>query len=99
MEFVTVRDFRNSSKSIWDKVKRDEDIIVTNNGKPTALLINISEGNFDETLQYIRRARLNRMLDEAREEAEDCGFMSDGDIDAEIAAARAGFKAQSGKTL
>ncbi len=99
MEFVTVRDFRNSSKAIWDKVKRDEDIIVTNNGKPTALLINISEGGFEETLQDIRRARLSRMLDDAREEAAERGFMSDADIAAEISAARTEYKAKTGKQL
>ncbi len=99
MEFVTVRDFRNASKSIWDKVKQDEDIIVTNNGKPTALLINISEGNFEETLQDLRRARLSRLLDDAREEAAERGFMSDADIEAEIAAARADYKAQTGQQL
>ncbi len=99
MEFVTVREFRNASKAIWDKVKRDTDIIVTNNGKPTALLININEHNFEETLQDVRRARLSRMLDEAREEAAERGFMSDADIDAEIAAARAEYEAQTGKTL
>ncbi len=99
MEFVTVRDFRNSSKSIWDKVKRGEDIIVTNNGKPTALLINISEGGFEETLQDIRRARLSRMLDDAREEAAERGFLSDTDIAAEISAARTEYKAQTGKQL
>ncbi len=99
MEFVTVRDFRNSSKAIWDKVKRDVDIIVTNNGKPTALLINISEGGFEETLQDIRRARLSRMLDDAREEAAERGFMSDAAIKAEISAARADYKAQTGRYL
>ncbi len=99
MEFVTVRDFRNSSKMIWDKVKQDEDIIVTNNGKPTALLINISEGTFEETLQDIRRARLSRILDDAREEASERGFMSDADIEAEISAARADYKASSDRAL
>ncbi len=99
MEFVTVRDFRNSSKAIWDKIKQDEDIIVTNNGKPTAMLINISEGNFEETLQDVRRARMSRMLDEAREEAAERGFMSEADISAEISAARADYKAQTGRQL
>ncbi len=99
MEFVTVRDFRNSSKMIWDKVKQNEDIIITNNGKPTALLINISEGKFEETLQDIRRARLSRILDDAREEASERGFISDADIEAEISAARADYKASSGRSL
>jgi prevent-host-death family protein len=99
MEFVSVRDFRNSSKSIWEKVTRDEDIVVTNNGKPTALLININEGKFEETLQDIRRARLGRMLEDAREEAAGRGFLSDADINAEINAARAEHKAECGQVL
>ncbi len=99
MEFVTVRDFRNSSKVIWDKVKRDEDIVVTNNGRPTALLIHIEEGSFEETLQDIRRARLSRMLDDARDEAAERGYMSDAEIDAEISAARLDYRVQTGKQL
>ena len=43
MKFVTVRDFRNSSRDIWEKVSNDEDVVVTNNGKPTAILVNVNE--------------------------------------------------------
>jgi prevent-host-death family protein len=99
MQFVTVRDFRNSSKAIWDKVKQDDEIIITNNGKPTALLININESNFEETLQDIRRAKLDRLFDDAREEAAERGFLSEAEIEAEISAARSEHKTKTGQTL
>jgi prevent-host-death family protein len=88
MQFVTVRDFRNSSKEIWDRLKHDEEIVVTNNGKPTALLLNIQEGNFEETLAGVRQARIMREFTRMREEAAERGFLSDEDIKAEIQACR-----------
>ena len=89
MQFVTVRDFRASLKEIWNKLSNDEEIVITNNGKPAALLVNIPEGDFEETLQDVRRAKLLRILEDAREEAAERGFLTDAEIEAEIRAARA----------
>ncbi|MDR2131789.1 MAG: type II toxin-antitoxin system Phd/YefM family antitoxin [Clostridiales Family XIII bacterium] len=88
MQFVTVRDFRSSSREIWDKLSRDDEIIVTNNGKPTALLLNVSENNFEETLRLIRQAKVLRIVGDMREEAGERGFLNDEEIDAEIQAYR-----------
>jgi antitoxin (DNA-binding transcriptional repressor) of toxin-antitoxin stability system len=93
MQFVTVRDFRNSSKEIWGKLSSEEEIVITNNGKPTALLLNIPDGDFEETLQDVRRAKLLRTLEDAREEAAERGFLTDEEIEAEIQAARAEMNA------
>jgi len=88
MEFVTVRDFRNSSRDIWKKLESSENIVVTNNGKPTALLIGITEDGFEETLASIRQAKAMRALNRMREQAAEHGFMSDDEIEAEIQAYR-----------
>jgi antitoxin (DNA-binding transcriptional repressor) of toxin-antitoxin stability system len=88
MQFVTVRDFRSSSKEIWDKLSRDEEIVVTNNGRPTALLLNIPEGNFEETLAGVRQAKAMREFTRMREEAAGRGFLSEAEIEAEIRAYR-----------
>jgi prevent-host-death family protein len=88
MQFVTVRDFRSSSKEIWDKLSRDEEIVITNNGRPTALLVPIAEGNFEETLSGIRQAKAMRDFNNMREEAAERGFLSDEEINAEIQAYR-----------
>ena len=88
MQFVTVRDFRSSPKAVWEKLGGDEEIVVTNNGKPMALLINVPEGSLEETLESVRQAKLMRDFAGMREEAADHGFLSDEEIEAEIQAYR-----------
>jgi antitoxin (DNA-binding transcriptional repressor) of toxin-antitoxin stability system len=94
MRFVTVRDFRSSPKEIWEKLSEEEEIVITNNGKPTALLVNIPEGGFEETVQCVRRAKLFRVLEGARAEAAERGFLTDGEVNAEIQAMRAEINAR-----
>jgi len=88
MNFVTVRDFRNSSRDIWEKLKTGDEIVVTNNGKPTALLISITEDGFEETLAGIRQAKAMRAFNRMQEQASEHGDMSEEEIEAEIRAYR-----------
>jgi antitoxin (DNA-binding transcriptional repressor) of toxin-antitoxin stability system len=88
MQFVTVRDFRSSSREIWDKLGSGEEIVVTNNGKPTALLLNITGDEFEEVLASVRQAKAMRAFNRMREEAAERGFLTNEEIDAEIRAAR-----------
>jgi len=88
MNFVTVRDFRTSPKSIWEKLSESGEVVITNNGKPTALMLNIADGDFEEVLKSIRQARAMRALNAVRIEAEQRGFLSDEEIEAEIQAYR-----------
>ena len=99
MQFVTVRDFRNASGSIWEKLGKEGELIVTNNGKPAAILLDVKENDVEQTLRDIRRAKLLRLLTEAREEAAGRGFMSDQEIEVEIKAARAEFKKKHRRPL
>ena len=88
MKFVTVRDFRNSSRDIWDKVRNDEDIVVTSNGKPTAILVNVSESNLEEVLSSIRQAKAMRAFNKMRQQAANRGYLTEDEINAEIQAYR-----------
>jgi len=89
VKFVNVRDFRNSSRDIWEKVNNDEDVIITNNGKPAAILVNVSENNLDEVLASIRQARAMRAFNRLQEQASSSKDMDDAEIDAVIKAYRA----------
>ena len=73
MNFYTVRDLRTTPKSIWENLSADGEVIITNNGRPTAILFDIADGSCEETV----KAAAN-------------GYMSDEDIEAEIAAVRRG---------
>ncbi len=88
MDFYSVRDLRTDSKAIWNSLASGDEIVITNNGKPSALMIDIPEGSFDEIVQAIRQARAMIAFNSMRRQAAARGFLSDEDIEAEIAAAR-----------
>lgn len=90
MNFYTVRDLRTTPKSIWDNLTTDGEVVITNNGKPTAIMIDISDGSFEETLRAVRQAKAMIAFNSMRTKAASKGFMSEEEIEAEIEAARQG---------
>ena len=57
MKFVTVRDFRSSPSSIWKKLPSERELVITNNGKPIALLTPLSDETLEDTISAVRRAK------------------------------------------
>ncbi|GHU98205.1 hypothetical protein FACS189483_05910 [Spirochaetia bacterium] len=57
MKFISVRDFRTSSATIWQTLPEEQEMVITNNGKPIALLTPISDKTLENTLSSIRKAR------------------------------------------
>lgn len=90
MNFYSVRDLRTTPKSIWDNLTADGEVVITNNGKPTAIMIDISDGSFEETLRAVRQAKAMIAFNSMRTKAASKGFMSEEEIEAEIEAARQG---------
>jgi phage-related protein len=88
MNFYTARDLRTIPKTIWNNLSDDGEVIITNNGKPTALMVHISETNFDEVVKSVRQAKAMIAFNSMREKAAKRGYMSDEEIEAEIAAYR-----------
>ena len=90
MNFYSVRDLRTDSKSMWADLKRGDEVVLTNNGRPSALMIDIPEGSFDEIVQAVRQAKAMIALNSMRRRAAREGFMSDEDIEFLIDEARNG---------
>ena len=88
MEFFSARELRTNTKSIWDNLAKDNDVVITNNGKPYALMIGIPEGRFDETVRAIRQAKAIAAMEKMRNSAAKSGFMSDEEIENAIKDAR-----------
>jgi antitoxin (DNA-binding transcriptional repressor) of toxin-antitoxin stability system len=57
VKFITVRDFRTSSADIWKALPEEKEMVITNNGKPIALLTPISDTTLEANLSAIRRAK------------------------------------------
>jgi len=62
MKFVSVKDLRTSPADIWKKLPSEREMIITNSGKPIALITPINDEMFDDTVTAVRRAKaLNAM--------------------------------------
>ena len=57
MKFITVRDLRTSPAQIWKQLPEEQEMVITNNGKPIALLTPLSDTNLEDTLKAVRTAR------------------------------------------
>lgn len=88
MNFCSVRDLRNTKKEIWDNLDKQGNIIVTNNGKPKAVLMSVSEDSLEVQLKAIEQAKLMMLFNKQRGMARKKGFLSDGEIEDEIAKTR-----------
>ena len=86
MKFISVRDIRTRPASIWRDLNKEHELVVTNNGKPIALLTPLSDNNLEETLRAIRKARATEALRAMRQTAARNGVstMTSDEIDSEI---------------
>ena len=88
MNFFAARDLRTQPKTIWNTLQDNGEVVITNNGHPAALMLDITDGNFEETLKAVRQARAMIAFNNMRKKAAERGFMSDEEIEREIAASR-----------
>jgi antitoxin (DNA-binding transcriptional repressor) of toxin-antitoxin stability system len=90
MRFLSVRDLRSKSAQVWHDLPAERELIITNNGRPIAILAAINESNLEESLAAFRQARAveavaSLQLLSARQSTD---AISMDDIDAEIRAVR-----------
>ena len=90
MDYVTVRELRAQSGKIWERIDAGEEIVVTRNGKPFALLLHTKPSEVEEALRVHRAARFGAVLDHIQAYAKARGLdrITEEEIEAEIAASR-----------
>jgi antitoxin (DNA-binding transcriptional repressor) of toxin-antitoxin stability system len=57
MRFVSVRDLREKSGSLWKSLPEEGEMVITSNGRPIAILAAVNESNLEESLSAFRQAR------------------------------------------
>jgi antitoxin (DNA-binding transcriptional repressor) of toxin-antitoxin stability system len=94
MKFLSVRDLKTKSSQIWQDLPEQKEMIVTNNGRPIALLSSINEDNLEEVLTAFRHARAMNAATSIQFQSVEAGTdrISLDEINAEIKAARANRK-------
>jgi len=90
MEFVSMREFTASPKETQKKLAANGELVVTNNGTPTMLVIDIANRNFLKLIDYLRRQEALDILHDIQMASVRNGTdnISMEEIDAEIAAYR-----------
>ena len=89
MRFISVRDLNTKPKEIWNKIK-DEEMVITSNGKPIALLSAVTEETLEKTIRTIRRSRAVIALEEMQRKSTESGLdkLTTAQIASEIQAVR-----------
>ena len=90
MKFLSIRELRSSTSQLKDFLSNDGKIVLTTNGKPAALIIEVNEDTLEQTLLDIRIAQARRAIREMQEQSVRSGLdkMTLEEINEEIDAAR-----------
>ena len=83
-----MRDLRTNTRTVCENIQSNGESIITNKGKPTFLVLDISKNDFELMLRSIRQAKAMIAFNNMRAIAAENGYMSDEEIEAEISAAR-----------
>lgn len=97
MDFVTTKELRAESGKVWAKLDAGEDIVITRNGKPFALMVHTEPARLEEDLRAIRAERFADNVRKMQQRSVEQGMnkMTMEEIDAEIALARKERKERS----
>jgi hypothetical protein len=89
MRFITVKDLSIRPREVWKMIAND-DVVLTSNGKPMAIISGVTEEGLEKTLKIIRRSRFMAALEEMQAHAAEAGL--DKMTNAEISKAIAGVR-------
>ena len=90
MKFISVRDLRSKSAQVWKQLPQEREMIITNNGRPIAIIAAISDSDLEESLSAFRQARAVEAVASLQRRSVEMGNdkITMDEIDAEIKAVR-----------
>jgi antitoxin (DNA-binding transcriptional repressor) of toxin-antitoxin stability system len=90
MKILSVRDLRTRAAQIWKELPAEREMVITNNGRPVAILAAINEATLEEALSAFRQARAVEAVARLQRQSAERGTskMSSEEINAEIRAVR-----------
>ena len=90
MKILSVRDLRTRAAQVWKELPTEREMVITNNGRPVAILAAINEATLEESLSAFRQARAVEAVARLQRQSVERGTskMSAEEINAEIRAVR-----------
>ena len=83
MDYLAVKDLKKT-RELWEKLANERELVITKDGKPSALMISVSPETLEESLREIRRTLFAAAVSRVRKRAETEGMLDDAAIVAEI---------------
>ena len=83
MHYLAAKDL-NNTRELWQKLADERELVITRDGKPTALMISVSPETVEDSLREVRRALFSAAVSRVRRRAEEEGIPEDAAIAAEI---------------
>ena len=78
MEFLSIREFSAFPRKTQETLKKKGKIVLTNNGKPSMLVFDIANQDFECLVDTLNRVEAMRLLDEIQMQALRGGLSSAG---------------------
>ena len=88
MRFIQITDLQPSM--VWEQLADEREMVITAQGKPIAILLSVSDANWEETLAALRRVRATQAVDELQKQSveNDLDKMDLEEVNREIQAVR-----------
>ncbi len=71
MEFLSIREFNSAPRATQETLDRDGKLVLTNNGKPMALVFKLDGSNFEVTLAAVQKLEHDRFVTQKLADAEE----------------------------
>ena len=90
MKILSVRDLKTRAAQVWRELPAEREMVITNNGRPVAILAAINESTLEESLSAFRPARAVEAVASLQRQSVERGTskLSPEEINAEIRAVR-----------
>lgn len=90
MNFYGMRELSNNTKNVMNTVADNGTVMITDNGKPTALVIGVTEESFEMVLAMVQQMKARKAFEELRKKAlnDFPNGLTEEEIEAEIQSAR-----------
>ena len=84
MKHFSVNALQKEPQNIYDIIRKNGEAVITDNGKPTMLMLDISQDNLDEIMKAVRRTRAMMAFNAMQDVGAANGYLSEDEINAEI---------------
>ena len=90
MKFLSVRDLRGKSAQVWRELLHEKEMVITNNGRPVAVLTAVDESTVEKSLAAWRQVRATQAISSIQQDSLrlETDKITPAEIDSEIKKSR-----------